>query len=88
MNNLPILENPEYSVEDLTIASVDVNHAVIFVMFDLHGNTIETEITFGNKNEINFDIQSAYFIDGGCVNLDTKYFEDIIPNMKKLFIDE
>lgn len=88
MNNLPILENPEYSVEDLTIASVDEYRGMIDVMFDLHGNTIETQITFGNKNEMILLIRSAYFIDGGYVNLDVGYFEDIIPNMKKLFIDE
>lgn len=89
MSRLPILENPEFDVESLTIASVDELRNEFDVMFDLHGTTIESKVSFWKyTDDINIDIESVYVLDGGYAYLDSEYFEDIIPNMRKLFIDE
>lgn len=86
-----ILNNPEYDVNELMIASVDEQGSEFSVMFDLHGTTIETEVRFFDEHDkvnIYVNIESVYFLDGGYVYLDREYFEDIIPNMRKLFVDE
>lgn len=85
--SVPLLKNPEFDITGLTIASVDILSGNQYeVVFDLHGITIETMQSIDHN--VNIEIQSVYFVDGGYVTLDSSYFEDIIPYMRKLFIDE
>lgn len=88
--NTPLLKNPEFSIEELTIASTDVNpDGSLDVMFDLHGFTIETSVNFvQHPNNIDIEINSVYILDGGYVHFDSAYFEDAFPQMRKLIIDE
>lgn len=88
--NIPILNNPEFDVANLEISSVDYNHKgnIINIVYDLQGFQIDSLIEFHTKKEIDIIIDNVCFYDQGRVDVDPRYFDDIIPNMYKLFIDE
>ncbi len=88
-STIPLLQNPAFTVDELTIASVDViSDGSLNVVFDLHGFTIETLVNFVKRYNVDIIIDSIYILDGGYAYFDILYFDDIKPYMVKLIIDE